>query len=68
MLGPGKISVDHAADIEVTGWAGGGIALGVAVVATAGLLAASWAPRAPRRAGRDDGGRVRYGSGRAGNR
>ncbi len=47
VLGPGKVSVDHAADIEVTGWAGGGIALGVAVVATAGLLATFWRPERP---------------------
>src|ERR1700733_853366 len=37
-LGPGRVSVDDAAGIMITGWAGGGIALGVAVVATAGLL------------------------------
>ncbi|MBA9005375.1 DoxX family protein [Thermomonospora cellulosilytica] len=45
MLGPGRWSVDSAAGIDVTGWAGGGIALGVAVAATAGLLAAFWRPR-----------------------
>jgi putative oxidoreductase len=44
-LGPGKLSVDSAAGITVTGWAGGGIALGVAVVATAGMLATFWRPR-----------------------
>jgi putative oxidoreductase len=44
MLGPGRLSVDRAAGIEVTGWAGGGIALGVAVLATAGLLATCWRP------------------------
>ena len=38
-------SVDSAAGIAVTGWAGGGIALGVAVVATAGLLATFWRPK-----------------------
>ncbi|MEV5831654.1 DoxX family protein [Spirillospora sp. NPDC052242] len=43
-LGPGTISVDAAADIEITGWAGGGIALGVGVAATAGLLAVFWRP------------------------
>jgi putative oxidoreductase len=43
-LGPGRLSVDSAAGITVTGWAGGGIALGVAVVATAGLLATFWRP------------------------
>ncbi|MFI1354626.1 DoxX family protein [Streptomyces sp. NPDC020898] len=50
VLGPGKVSVDHAADIEVTGWAGGGIALGVAVAATAGLLAVFWRPERPAKA------------------
>jgi len=44
MLGPGRISLDHASGAEVTGWAGGGIALGVAVAATAGLLATFWRP------------------------
>jgi putative oxidoreductase len=44
MLGPGRLSLDHAAGVEVNGWAGGGIALGVAVVATAGLLATFWRP------------------------
>jgi len=48
-LGPGRFSVDNAAGIEITGWAGGGIALGVAVVATAGLLATFYRP-APRKA------------------
>lgn len=45
VLGPGRFSVDSAAGITVTGWAGGGIALGVAVVATAGLLATFWRPK-----------------------
>lgn len=45
MLGPGSLSVDAAAGLEVTGWAGGGIALGVAVVATAGMLATFWRPQ-----------------------
>ncbi|QIY93640.1 DoxX family protein [Streptomyces sp. S1D4-11] len=44
VLGPGRLSVDHAGDIEVTGWAGGGIALGVAVAATGGLLGVFWRP------------------------
>ena len=44
MLGPGSASIDVAAGIAITGWAGGGIALGVAVVATAGLLAVCWRP------------------------
>jgi putative oxidoreductase len=43
-LGPGRFSIDAAAGIEVTGWTGGGIALGVAVLATAGLLAVFWRP------------------------
>ncbi|HEX9033410.1 MAG TPA: DoxX family protein [Streptosporangiaceae bacterium] len=45
ILGPGKLSADSAAGITVTGWAGGGIAIGVAVVATAGLLATFWRPQ-----------------------
>jgi putative oxidoreductase len=44
MLGPGPYSLDNAAGLAVTGWAGGGIALGVGVVATAGLLATFWRP------------------------
>ena len=44
-LGPGRLSVDSAAGITISGWAGGGVALGVAVVATAGLLAAFWRPQ-----------------------
>jgi putative oxidoreductase len=42
--GPGRFSVDNAAGISVTGWAGGGIALGVAVAATAGMLATFYRP------------------------
>ncbi|MGC7101461.1 DoxX family protein [Amycolatopsis lurida] len=44
MLGPGRVSVDDATGIAVTGWAGGGITLGVAVVATGALLALFWRP------------------------
>lgn len=44
-IGPGTASVDHAAGIEITGWTGGGVALGVAVAATAGLLATCWRPK-----------------------
>ncbi|MFA1545923.1 DoxX family protein [Actinomadura chokoriensis] len=44
LLGPGKWSVDDAAGIVLDGWAGGGVALGVAAVATAGLLATFWRP------------------------
>ena len=44
VLGPGRWSVDNAAGIELTGWTGGGIALGVAVVATGGLLGTFWRP------------------------
>lgn len=43
-LGPGTYSVDSAAGIEITGWAGGGIALGVGIAAVAGLLATFWRP------------------------
>ncbi|MFF8450040.1 DoxX family protein [Streptomyces leeuwenhoekii] len=43
--GPGEYAVDTAADLAVTGWAGAGLVLAVAVVATGGLLAAFWRPR-----------------------
>ncbi|MFJ8105756.1 DoxX family protein [Streptomyces sp. NPDC096132] len=43
--GPGAYAVDEAADIALTGWAGGGVVLGVGGVATAGLLAVFWRPR-----------------------
>jgi putative oxidoreductase len=44
VLGPGRFSLDNAFGVEITGWAGGGVALGVAVVATAGMLATFWRP------------------------
>jgi putative oxidoreductase len=45
ILGPGRWSADAAAGIEITGWAGGGIALGAGAAAAAGLLATFWRPR-----------------------
>jgi len=47
VLGPGRLSLDNALGIEVSGWAGGGLALAVAVLATAGLLGTFWRPAAP---------------------
>src|SRR5215469_5047235 len=44
VTGPGRFSVDNAAGIEITGWAGGGIELAVAIAATAGLLATFYRP------------------------
>jgi putative oxidoreductase len=44
IFGPGRWSADSAAGITITGWAGGGVALGVAVVATAGMLVTFWRP------------------------
>lgn len=44
-FGPGRWSADAAAGITITGWAGAGVALGVALVATAGMLATFWRPR-----------------------
>ncbi|MGM7645412.1 DoxX family protein [Nocardia sp. JW2] len=44
VTGPGRFSIDHAAGLEVTGWAGGGLALGIAVGSTALLLALFWRP------------------------
>lgn len=43
-LGPGRLSVDSAAGIAVTGWDGFGIAVGVAVVAVGGMLATFYRP------------------------
>ncbi|GGQ76541.1 hypothetical protein Saso_56610 [Streptomyces asoensis] len=43
--GPGEYAVDEAAGIDVSGWTGAGVVLGVGVVATAGLLAVFWRPR-----------------------
>jgi putative oxidoreductase len=43
-LGPGHFSVDYAAGIQVTGWAGAGIAFGIAVVSVAGLIATFYRP------------------------
>lgn len=51
LLGPGAWSLDDALGIVVDGWAGAGIAVGLAVVATAGLLATCWRPRVPVNAG-----------------
>ncbi|WP_327116808.1 DoxX family protein [Nocardia sp. NBC_01730] len=45
LLGPGRLSIDHTADIEIAGWVGGGVAVGAAVVSTAGLLAVFWRPQ-----------------------
>jgi putative oxidoreductase len=42
--GPGRFSADNAFRIEINGWAGGGIALIVALVAVAGLLATFYRP------------------------
>jgi putative oxidoreductase len=44
-LGPGRLSVDSAAGIAVTGWDGFGIAVGVAVVAVGGMLATFYRPK-----------------------
>jgi len=44
-LGPGTVSLDHAFGIAVAGWGGAGIALGLGLAATAGLLAVFWRPQ-----------------------
>jgi putative oxidoreductase len=44
MLGPGEVSLDRAIDIDLDGWTGLVLSVGVAVVATAGLLATTWRP------------------------
>ncbi|WP_405864299.1 DoxX family protein [Streptomyces sp. NBC_00005] len=48
VTGPGPWSLDAAFDIEVTGWAGGAVALGIGVAATGGLLATFWRPEKPK--------------------
>ncbi|WP_194830001.1 DoxX family protein [Nocardia sp. XZ_19_231] len=45
MLGPGRLSLDHAFDITVNGWAAGAAALGLGALSTAGLLAVFWRPQ-----------------------
>ena len=45
ILGPGWLSLDHAAGITITGWAGGAIALLLGAAATAGLLATFYRPQ-----------------------
>lgn len=50
VLGPGRFSLDNTVGTEITGWAGGSIALGVAVLATVGTLAAFWRPRPKKKA------------------
>lgn len=43
-LGPGSLSLDQATGVAVAGWTGLAVGLGVGVVATAALLAATWRP------------------------
>src|SRR5260370_30133160 len=45
ILVPGRAALDNAVAIAATGWAGGGIALGVAAAATAGMLGTFYRPR-----------------------
>ncbi|HEY5855256.1 MAG TPA: DoxX family protein [Aldersonia sp.] len=45
LLGPGDVSVDAAAGVEVAGTAGGVVALGLGVGSAVGLLATSWQRR-----------------------
>lgn len=44
ILGPGKASLDHALGIELDGWVGGLIAIGIGVGGAALLLVTSWRP------------------------
>ncbi len=61
-LGPGRLSVDNAFGIAITGWAGGGIALGIAVAATGGLLATFYRPQPKPAPAASAGGPPRKGS------
>ncbi|MGC0367381.1 putative oxidoreductase [Rhodococcus sp. 27YEA15] len=44
ITGPGRVSVDAALGIVMAGWAGFGVALGLAVVGVAALLGATYRP------------------------
>lgn len=44
LAGPGAASLDGALDIVIADWAGGVIALSVALVGTLGLLVTTWRP------------------------
>lgn len=55
VLGPGRLSVDEAAGIDVTGWTGGAVATGVSLAATAALLGLFWRPERTPRAGAPSG-------------
>lgn len=44
IIGPGAASLDGALDIVIADWAGGVIALSVALVGTLGLLVTTWRP------------------------
>lgn len=44
ITGPGAASLDEALDIVIADWAGGGIALSLALVGTLGLLVTTWRP------------------------
>jgi putative oxidoreductase len=46
-FGPGEVSLDEAAGVAVTGWAGAGIAFGAGSLGTAALIAAFWRPSRP---------------------
>lgn len=43
-LGPGTASVDHLIGTELTGWAGGGVAVLLGALGTAILLGLTWRP------------------------
>lgn len=44
MLGPGAASVDAVVGIELAGWSGGAVALGLGALAAAGLIGTFWRP------------------------
>ena len=47
ILGPGSASLDNAFDIDLVGWPGGLVTLGLGVGGSAALLGASWRPNPP---------------------
>lgn len=43
-IGPGRLSIDHAMDLSVTGWAGFVISAGGGVAGAVSILVTSWRP------------------------
>ena len=49
VAGPGRASIDHLIGIDVSGWPGAALAIGLGVAGSAALLGATYRPPAPAR-------------------